>query len=314
MSEPVPWPTAWQQALYGPDGFYRQPDGPAGHFTTATQAGPGALLAEALWQWADRLGVDGIVDVRAGRGELLRHLCAAAPHRPLVGLDVVQRPADLEDEIGWRVSPGGALLPDVPLPERHLVVAHEWLDVVPCVVGEVAPEGIVREVLVDPTTGVESLGDALVDADIDWCQRFWPSILSPEAAAGDRVEVGRARDDAWLALLDRAEGGPAVAVDYGHTAADRPAAGTLTAYRAGHQVEPVPDGSCDLTAHVAVDSLRQTERLRQRDALPVTGLPDHELARRDPAAYLAGLARAGEAAALRRVGGFGDFWWVVHTP
>ena len=32
--------TAWQHALYGPDGFYRQPVGPAGHFATSTQGGP----------------------------------------------------------------------------------------------------------------------------------------------------------------------------------------------------------------------------------------------------------------------------------
>ncbi len=314
MPEPVPWPAAWQRALYGPDGFYRKPEGPAGHFTTATHAGASALLAEGLWGWADRLGVDGIVDVGAGRGELLHHLYAAAPHRPLVGLDVVARPLTLPAPVGWTVSPGGATLPREALPRNHLVVAHEWLDVVPCVIGEVASDGSLREVLVDPESGAETLGYALSNADHGWCQRFWTSTVGSDAEVGDRVEVGRARDDAWLALLHRAEGGPAIAVDYGHTAGDRPAGGTLAAYRAGHRVDPVPDGSCDLTAHVAVDSLQQTERLRQRDALPATGPPEHELARRDPAAYLAAAARRAESGALRRAGGFGDFWWVLWAP
>jgi len=314
VPDPMPWQAAWQRALYGPKGFYRQPGGPIGHFSTATHAAAGALLAEGLWRWADRLAVDGIVDVGAGRGELLRHLHAAAPDRPLLGLDVVGRPPGLPDAVGWTVSPGGADLPPGALPRRHLVVANEWLDVVPCVVGRPAPDGALREVLVDPGTGAETLGGPLSDANLQWCQTFWPSSVDYHLDSPTRVEVGRARDHAWLALLDRAGGGPAIAVDYGHTAADRPPAGTLTAYRSGREVDLVPDGSCDLTAHVAVDSLRQTGRLRQRDALDDVPAPDHGLARRDPAEYLARVARRSEAAMLRRPGGFGDFWWVVYDP
>ncbi|MEP6631219.1 MAG: SAM-dependent methyltransferase [Lapillicoccus sp.] len=310
MSSPVPWREAWEQALYGADGFYRRPDGPAGHFLTATHGGAGAVLAETLWGWADRLGADGIVDVGAGRGELLRHLYAAAPHRPLAGLDVVARPPDLPDRVGWSVSPGGAALPDDRFPRRSLVVAHEWLDVVPCTVGEVDQEGRLRQVLVDPA-GTEHLGGPLDEADLAWCQRFWPAVVAPHAPPGDRVEVGRSRDSAWSGLLDRLDGGAALAVDYGHTADERPATGTLTAYRSGRQVEPLPDGSCDLTAHVAVDALRQTDRCRQRDAVAAADRPDRDMARRDPAAYLADLARGSDVAALRRPGGFGDFWWVT---
>ncbi len=310
MSSPVPWREAWERALYGADGFYRRSDGPAGHFLTATHGGAGAVLAETLWAWADRLGADSIVDVGAGRGELLRHLYAAAPHRPLAGLDVVARPSGLPDRVGWSVSPGGAALPAARFPRGSLVVAHEWLDVVPCTVGEVDQDGRLRQVLVD-AGGTEHLGAPLDDADLVWCQQFWPGIVAPDAEPGDRVEVGRSRDEAWSGLLDRLDGGAALAVDYGHTADDRPAAGTLTAYRSGRQVDPVPDGSCDLTAHVAVDALRQTDRCRQRDAVAAGHRPDHELARRDPGAYLAALAREGDVAALRRPGGFGDFWWVT---
>ena len=326
MSESVPWRVAWQSALYGRDGFYRRASGPAAHFTTATHAGPGRALARTLWAWADRYGLDGIVDVGAGRGELLRHLYAGAPGRPLTGLDVVARPADLPAEVGWVESPGGPDLPADWRPGRSLVVAHEWLDVVPCTVAEVAHDGSLRELLVHPAPGScsephaipapdttnESLGPPLSGSDLEWCQRFWPSAIGPNARTGDRVEVGRQRDDAWAALLDRLPpGSVAVAVDYGHTDTDRPREGTLVAYREGRVVDPVPDGSCDLTAHVAVDSLRQTRRMRQRDAVDATMPPDHGLASRDPAAYLEALADHSAVAALRRTGGFGDFWWVV---
>ena len=326
MSEPVPWRMAWQRALYGPDGFYRRAEGPAGHFTTATHGGTGRALARSLWAWADRFGLDGIVDVGAGRGELLQHLYAWEPGRPLSGLDVVPRPQDLPDDVEWVASPGGAVLPPGWRPDRALVVAHEWLDVVPCTIAEVAPDGRLRELLAGSSpdscserhgipaasTTNQTLGPPLTGADLEWCQRFWPSAFTSEARPGDRVEVGRQRDEAWSALLARLPAGSvAVAVDYGHTVADRPREGTLVAYREGHVVDPVPDGTCDLTAHVAVDSLRQTRRLRQREAVAAVGAPDHASAAVDPAAYLQALADQSAAAELRRPGGFGDFWWVI---
>jgi SAM-dependent MidA family methyltransferase len=317
---------AWQRALYGPDGFYRRAEGPAGHFTTATHGGTGRALARSLWAWADRFGLDGIVDVGAGRGELLQHLYAWEPGRPLSGLDVVPRPQDLPDDVEWVASPGGAVLPPGWRPDRALVVAHEWLDVVPCTIAEVAPDGGLRELLADSSydscsephgvpaasTTNRSQGPPLTGADLEWCQRFWPSAFTSEARPGDRVEVGRQRDEAWSALLARLPAGSvAVAVDYGHTIADRPREGTLVAYREGHVVDPVPDGTCDLTAHVAVDSLRQTRRLRQREAVASVGVPDHASAAVDPAAYLQALADQSAVAELRRPGGFGDFWWVI---
>jgi len=317
---------AWQRALYGPDGFYRRAEGPAGHFTTATHGGTGRALARSLWAWADRFGLDGIVDVGAGRGELLQHLYAWEPGRPLSGLDVVPRPQDLPDDVEWVASPGGAVLPPGWRPDRALVVAHEWLDVVPCTIAEVAPDGRLRELLAGSSpdscserhgipaasTTNQTLGPPLTGADLEWCQRFWPSAFTSEACPGDRVEVGRQRDEAWSSLLARLPAGSvAVAVDYGHTVADRPREGTLVGYREGHVVDPVPDGTCDLTAHVAVDSLRQTRRLQQREAVAAVGAPDHASAAVDPAAYLQALADQSAVAELRRPGGFGDFWWVI---
>jgi SAM-dependent MidA family methyltransferase len=130
---------------------------------------------------------------------------------------------------------------------------------------------------------------------------------------GDRVEVGQSRDIAWENLLSRVASGLAIAADYGHTTQSRPAVGTLTGFKDGRQVIPVPDGSCDLTAHVAMDSLRHDELTNQRTALRRLGvsgqIPANDQARSDPAAYLRGLSTASAAAALTARGGLGDFLW-----
>jgi SAM-dependent MidA family methyltransferase len=126
--------------------------------------------------------------------------------------------------------------------------------------------------------------------------------------------VGRQRDEAWAALLERLDESAALAIDYGHVLGDRPRTGTLAAYRSGRLVDPVPDGSCDITAHVAVDSLTQSRRLRQRAVLGEVAPPDMAMARRDPAAYLRDVAHRSEVATLRRPGGLGDFWWVFAEP
>ena len=89
-------------------------------------------------------------------------------------------------DTAWLTSPGGARLPDELAPSRALVVAHEWLDVVPCTVAEVAEDGTLVEVLVD-ATGRETLGETLDGADLAWCQRFWPVALGRDAMPGDCV-------------------------------------------------------------------------------------------------------------------------------
>jgi hypothetical protein len=83
----------------------------------------------------------------------------------------------------------------------------------------------------------------------------------------------------------------------------------------------VPDGSCDVTAHVAVDAV--ADRVggvvrRQRDVLRELGVtgrhPPLRMAASDPADFLARLATASQSAELTRAGGLGDFWWVVSGP
>jgi hypothetical protein len=83
-------------------------------------------------------------------------------------------------------------------------------------------------------------------------------------------------------------------------------------------VDVRPDGSRDVTAHVAVDAVADSvggSLERQRDALARLGVdgtrPPLELAQSDPPRYLAELALASEAAELRARGGWGDFWWIV---
>ncbi|WP_460626523.1 SAM-dependent methyltransferase [Intrasporangium mesophilum] len=341
--DPVPWREAWHDALYAAGrGFYVARGGPAAHFTTATHGVTGGVLAEVLLAlWARMHGPvmpRVVVDLGAGRGELATHLLravaaqddltAAGTPTPtatptattsatptatrIVAVDVVDRPGGLDARIEWVRSPGGADLPECLADlEDALVVAHEWLDVVPCEVAEVDGDGQTRVVLVDRESGTESLGSALPTAEADWCRDHWPT-----SRPRSRVEVGLARDEAWLQLLSAIRSGLAVAVDYGHLATERPSGGTLAAYVGGRLTQPVPDGSRDITAHVAMDTLAADLLVRQRDLLRDLGFtgatPSIELATTDPLAYVRALERAGaEADLIRPAGGFGDFWWAV---
>lgn len=307
------WQQAWHDALYGPDGFYRAAGGPAAHFTTSTHGERGETLAVALIGLAHEVGAGTVIDLGAGRGELLTALASTAPDLRLAGVDVVERPGSLPERVAWHRSPGGADLPDLPAGAATdaLVVAHEWLDVVPCPVAEVDAEGELREVHVD-ADGRETLGEPLTGDDREWAGHWWPTT-----APGARVEVGRARDDAWAGMLDAWRPAAAVAIDYGHTRGTRPAGGSLVGYRAGRQVPPVPDGRADLTAHVAVDSLRQHGRLDQAEAVrrwaPQAAPPDPGLARTDPAVYLRAVSARSARTALVQ-GPAGGFSWVIWCP
>ncbi len=123
--------------------------------------------------------------------------------------------------------------------------------------------------------------------------------------------------------------GVAVAIDYSHDLADRAAgmlpAGTLAGYVEGRLVPPVPDGSCDVTSHVALDACaaagersgaEESLLVRQREALHALGVngqrPARDLAERDSASYLRALTRTSDAAELLQRGGLGDFGWLVQ--
>jgi SAM-dependent MidA family methyltransferase len=299
------------EALYGPGGFYRRREGPAGHFRTSVHASP--YFAVAVAALARGAGLGGVVDMGAGRGELLRMLQAVDPDLDLHGVDVVERMADLPDAVGWSAE----------LPEQNvaLLFANEWLDSIPIDVVEQTDDGP-RVVEVDPATGEERLGGPPSADDAAWLDRWWP-LTHPEP--GDRAEVGRPRDEAWATAVGSLRRGVAVAVDYAHERDARPPYGTLSAYREGRQVPVVPDGSCDLSMHVALDACAAagehagataTLLTTQRAALRALGLrgarPPIELASTDPRTYLQELQAAGQQAELLDPGGLGGFGWLVQ--
>ncbi|MFI1300333.1 SAM-dependent methyltransferase [Streptomyces noursei] len=320
------WREATEHALYGPDGFYTRPGGPgpAGHFRTSVHASPlyaGAVATllrrvDAALGHPDELA---LVDVGAGRGELLTGVLAALPEdvrarlRPYA-VERAARPQGLDPRIAWRA--------ELPAPGSltGLLFANEWLDNVPVDVVETDADGVPRRVLVR-ADGTERLGPPVDGPDAEWLARWWPPV-APEAdagpATGSRAEIGRPRDAAWARAVRTLRAGLAVAVDYAHHRADRPPFGTLTGFREGREVRPVPDGSCDLTAHVALDACAgpAAERLTQRAALHALGVagrrPPLSLAGTDPAGYLRALGAAGDAAELTDPAGLGGFGWLLE--
>jgi len=272
------------------------------------------LFAAAIVELVHRTGLDTVVDIGAGRGELLTQIHQIDPSLSLLGVEVAARPAELSPDIDWTAA--------LPESVEGLVIANEWLDNIPCHVLEVDEGGTTRVVHVDPHTGEETPGSALTSSSVpkslaEWCASWWP--LDP-AEPGVRAEVGTSRDAAWADVVRRVQHGLAIAVDYGHTAEDRPPFGSLRSYLNGDEVDVLPDGSRDVTAHVAVDAVASTvgaRVLRQRDALRILGVsgsrPDLELATVDPARYVQELSLATEAAELTATNGLGGFYWIVSA-
>ncbi|MEE1942589.1 SAM-dependent methyltransferase [Streptomyces sp. TRM 70361] len=319
---PRRWREAAEEALYGPEGFFVR-QAPAAHFRTSVHASPlfAHAVAELLRRVDEVLGHPAelaLIDYGAGRGELLTGVLAALPGElaPRVRAHAVERaprPAGLDPAIGWSAEP--------PHRAAGLLFANEWLDDVPVDVAETDGDGVPRYVLVDGD-GTEHPGEPVTGADARWLARWWPLPPGP----GHRAEIGRPRDEAWAAAVSRLESGLAVAVDYAHTRAARPPLGTLTGYRDGREVPPVPDGDRDLTAHVALDACAAAVHtppdhgpallLPQREALRALGVrgdrPPLALASTDPAAYVRLLGRAGEAAELTDPAGLGGFTWLLQ--
>jgi SAM-dependent MidA family methyltransferase len=275
-----------QESLYGPEGFYVR-NLPRSHFRTSVTSGP--LFATAVRRLAvlvdDALGRPDpfdLIDVGSGGGELVAGLPDVPDRWRLTGVDVGDP---------W------------PNEVEGLLFANEWLDNVPL---DVLFDDRLVEVA---ETGEERLGATADPELIDWAAQWWPRSR--------RVEIGLSRDRAWSWAAGRVRRGAAVAVDYGHTRGNRRT--SLTGFRDGRQVAPVPDGSCDLTAHVALDSCAAATGARittQREALAGLGLsvdkPDRSQADQDPRGYLALLQTAGAAAELMAPRGLGGFGWLVQ--
>lgn len=315
------WRDATQQALYAENGFYRRPPASAS-FRTSVHASPryaAALLRllQAVDTDLDRPARLDLVDIGAGRGELLAQVAALARgdlarRLRLTAVEIGGRPGGLTRRIAWQH--------ELPRAVTGLIVANEWLDNVPVDAVELTGDGP-RLVLVDPVTGRERLGGSPGADDLVWLWCWWRL-----AGAGERAEVGWPRDQAWAEVIRRLRGGLAVAADYAHERAARPAGGTLAGYAGGRAVPPVPDGTCDITAHVALDACAAageragasaTLLTTQRRALRSLGVrgerPPAGLARTDPRAYLARLAAASEEAELIDRSGLGGFSWLVQA-
>jgi hypothetical protein len=319
-----PWRDAWLESAYGTGGHWRT-SLPADHFrTAATSTTALAELISAELRARPEIGI--VVDLGAGDGTLLNQLAGQPGRLPvtperhpglrLYGVDLRNRPDGLAEGISWcrdlwdvtadRWTSGEADRMLAALDAPALVIAVEWLDDLPCVVAE-RSGGVLREVDIS-WHGVELAGRPLTGESLEWAERWWPS--------GPRTEVGLSRDRAWsdaVAALGR-HGGLALMIDYGHLSSSRPHHGSLTGYAHGRQLDPQPDASMNLTAHVAVDAVRWAgeqagaRTVRQaRLAEVVAHLPAVDTA--DP---LAVLARRSERAALASGRVWGGQYWLLQ--
>jgi hypothetical protein len=209
------WKQAWDTALYGERGFLRSNPVPMGR---------------------DRDELVGYVAARAAGFRSVVLLGAAG----MVAPDLAAR------------LPGVDLRGDLPPGFDGLLVAVDWLAHVPAHVVRADDDGRPRIVHVDPVSGQEVLGSLVDDSGVPptigaWLERHWPLT-----EAHDRAEVGTSREAAWRDVLRRMGGGVALAVEPGHLAGDRPREGSL---RSPSGRPPLPDGSRDLVADVALDAL-----------------------------------------------------------
>jgi len=265
------WQQAWEETLTGSSAFYRREPAERHFATDATDGSSARLLAPSL----ARLLVDGldsvtIVDVGAGNGSLAAALRrgAADPDRvEAICIDLRERPAGLDPAIRWVQADARTVsLESLDIaPIEGLLIAHEFLDDVPCEWIECDADARPHAVVVGPD-GSTSLGPALddragcsalgIDADgiTAWLDTWWPNRVE-----FGRCEPGLTRDAAWARLTGMMRRGYAVAIDYGHVRSERLAGtwdgGTITGYRHGRVVSPVPDGSCNITAHVSMDAV-----------------------------------------------------------
>lgn len=277
-SRRLSWSTAWDAAHRGPSGFYLR-EGAEDHFTTSphVDAAVARGLADLIYReyGQRRSEAFSILDVGSGSGQLLRQLRDLLPSDiEMAGVDMRPRPSDLPSDIDWiqaRISPDCHRITDNDGSITGVLIAHEFLDDVPCDIVELDDELRPRLVLVDPVTGDEEIGPPLSDpacarfvadpiASAEWLAAWWPPTR-PLA----RREIGLTRDRMWLRLKEVLKSGIAVAIDYGHRYEDRRRGvwdgGTLKGFAAGRPRSPRPDGSCNITAHVALDACA-SERAR----------------------------------------------------
>ena len=227
------------QEAAGPDGFFMR-DRPASHFLTSAQSPLFARgLARLIRELDEQLGHPDpldVVDVGAGGGELLANLAPLLPGRARL------QPIEVGDAI-----PDGIV---------GLLMATEWLDNVPL---DLARNG---RYLYD--------GEPVSASDAAWIRRWWPN---PGATVGIRTRARRGVGTSGRA--SRTRFGPDRRLS-GSFLGTRPSSPTLAGFRDGREVEPLLDGSTDLTCHVAIDFTAAT----------ATGLPWNVLTQREALHWL----------------------------
>lgn len=276
------WRIAWQLQAQGdaypsPYRQFRTLVGPETTSNAATWPGAGgidglpALVAQELREVADALDAAGrasqpvtLVDVGAADAHLLHQVAAVLSARDpellaraeFVAVD--QRAPEFESqglpgapEIRWVTGDAtdARLWRDAfPQGVVGMIVANEFLDDIPVEVA--VRDGDDWRYVEVSASGHEQPGEVVEESDRDWITRWWP---------GSRSEVGAPRDAAARLLAEILTTGRVTLIDYGHLLAERITgrwdSGTLVGYRAGTAVAPAPDGSMNLTAHVAFDSV-----------------------------------------------------------
>lgn len=268
----LPWEGAWCRAN---DLFYGN-HAAEDHFETSVTAGSevARAIADVVSREHARHGNGDfcVIDAGSGSGRLLEQLrLLIAPGIRLIGVDRRERPQTLDSHIDWRrqtIDEGTDEITGHDGQIDGLVIAHEFLDDVPCDVVELDDACQPRVVLVDPTTGAEELGPRLSDSasrrylETDpGAMESWLTTWWPPTRPGARREIGIRRDRVWRRLTRIPRSGGALAIDYAHDRTERAAgiwdAGTLKGFAHGRPRRAVPDGSVNITAHVALDSLAQ---------------------------------------------------------
>ena len=309
------WFDAWLASAYGPEGFWPR-HRPEEHFRTAAASTP--LLAEMAAAVIDRTpGVQVVLDLGAGSGQLLTALHELRPKLQLVAVDLRDRPAELPAAVEWARDlwdvrydrwTTGAALPWLVRPEPVMIICCEWLDDLPVVVVRRHADGW-REMIIGDD-GAEEFGPRLHEDQLTWADQWWP--------AGQRAEVGLTRDRAWTALaaVVARRGGCALMIDYGHRLCERPADGSFAAYRDGRAVSPIPSGELNLTAHVSIDSVRaagEAAGLRTAFCCLQSEVVADLLVAAPDADPLADLARRSQQSALSSHYVWGSHWWLLQT-
>jgi SAM-dependent MidA family methyltransferase len=326
----VPFSTFVDLALYGPHGFYTDPEraggaGRRGDFLTSPEVGPlfGAVVArflDAEWERLGRPDPFTVVDAGAGPGTLARSVLAARP-----SCSVCLRYVAVEVSVAQRARHPEGVESTAALPTSAftgVVLANELLDNLPFRLA--VHDGAWREAFV--VAGRDGEFGEVLSAPFDPV----PSVLPTAAGHGARAPL----IDAAATWVDEARRlvrqGSVVVLDYARPSTSVLAGlewrSWLRTYR-DHQRgrHPLADpGDQDITVDVALDQLPAPDTFRsQGQFLPRWGIDEHVAAGReawgDAAAApdldaLRMRSRPTEAAALldpSGLGGFSAVQWIA---